>query len=205
MESIIYPFICCLILAFLDVREWQKILPRAESPFAADLGLGALKAEYTRASWPSWTKVTIFGLLVGLVILLSFENPDLAILYLTFDGILILIALYMFPNWPSRSTRQVALFSDGIAWLEQGQIQKLGWQQIRATRTNYRYTVETTDGQFVVFDRFLQRTDVGKAIRSATGGRKMRESATRTILLVILLAIIFLIAGFFVLAFLNSV
>jgi hypothetical protein len=140
------------LIDFLNAREWRKNLPCPESSFAAVLGLGTLQTEYARANWPSWTKITLVSLGVWFVFVIWLLLPIKGSIWFIFcliilDIPLAIAAWNVFANWPGRTPRQVALFSGGVAWLEQGQIHTLGWQQTAAaTREKNNYTVATTDG-----------------------------------------------------------
>ena len=149
-------------LLSIFLSEWRKTLPHPESPFAAVPGLGTLQAEYARANWPSWVKILIA---VGMCLFAFYTTGPFT------DNILFVFgvfwALNILMNWSGRTPRQVALFSGGIAWLEQRQIQTLDWKQIKAARQKSNsYIVETTGGQLVVFHLALQGADIGKAIRA---------------------------------------
>ena len=186
-----------ILVGFSNTGGWEKTPPRAESPFAAELGLGTLQAEYVRTNSSSPTLILIgigllgFGLLMLLLpdILQYHQYGSLLILLVAFVGIGFLI--FTRNRETSELPRQVALFSGGIAWLDQGQLQELSWQQIKAARIQAnRYTIRATDGRFIVFDASLSRTDVGKAIQSAIGNKVTNDQTLGIVLLVIAIALI---------------
>jgi hypothetical protein len=194
-----------------NTGEWRKTPPRAESPFAAELGLGTLQAEYTRTSSSSLTLILIGIGPMGVALILLL--PDI-LKYHQYGSLLILLVAFVGTGFfistrnrkPSELPRQVALFSGGIAWLDQGQLQELSWQQIKAARIqDNRYTIETTDGRLIVFNASLSRTDVGKAIQSAIGSKVTNDNAQDVIVLVIVLSILALIVCFFVFLASNPV